>query len=454
MNHEAEQLFQQALNEQNAAALSQAEMTYKRVLQLQPQRLDAMHNLAIVQLHRGQMKPAVALMEAVFAASNDGAALQGTAKAMAMALYQQQYWEQAKPWLLRAVQQNPDDHELARVLERISARTYLAPEVYDAAEDKTLLRFSPREASSYVYSIDIVGTCNLRCPSCPVGNSAPGARSSKIMSLAVFKQVLDKIDQEKPMAMPQIWLFNWGEPLLHPELPALIHEVKKRGYSCHLSSNLNTKKGLREMIQAQPDELKISLSGFSDETYSLTHARGELELVKENLNKLRQYIDEFDAKTSVWVSHHLYKNNAHQADTVQAMASKLNFSYHGIQAFYQPLEKLMSIAQADVQVLAEPILDNLIVPPQKQIAFSKAHQQQQMDCELRFNQTVINADATVAQCCSQYNAENMLGLNFLEHDHKSIEAKKYNSELCKKCRAFGLDYAPRTLADSLAVGNE
>src|SRR5258708_17229516 len=25
----------------------------------------------------------------------------------------------------------------------------------------------------FIYDIDIVGSCNLRCPSCPVGNTAP-----------------------------------------------------------------------------------------------------------------------------------------------------------------------------------------------------------------------------------------------------------------------------------------
>jgi len=53
----------------------------------------------------------------------------------------------------------------------------------------------------YMYYIDIVGTCNLRCPSCPVGNYLPHdfmdlQRPKGFMKLALFEQILDKIKRE------------------------------------------------------------------------------------------------------------------------------------------------------------------------------------------------------------------------------------------------------------------
>jgi hypothetical protein len=63
------------------------------------------------------------------------------------------------------------------------------------------------------FDLDIVGTCNLRCPSCPNGN-APELRSrSGIMAPRLLEAILDKALGECEPAL--VSLFNWTEPLLH-----------------------------------------------------------------------------------------------------------------------------------------------------------------------------------------------------------------------------------------------
>jgi hypothetical protein len=52
-----------------------------------------------------------------------------------------------------------------------------------------------------VFWIDIVGTCNLRCPSCPVGNYreadfAGAVRRRGFMNFGYFREVLAKIERE------------------------------------------------------------------------------------------------------------------------------------------------------------------------------------------------------------------------------------------------------------------
>lgn len=37
------------------------------------------------------------------------------------------------------------------------------------------------------YFIDVVGGCNLRCPSCPVGNSPEADHSKGLMDVQLFK---------------------------------------------------------------------------------------------------------------------------------------------------------------------------------------------------------------------------------------------------------------------------
>jgi len=120
--------------------------------------------------------------------------------------------------------------------------------------------------------IDIVGTCNLRCPSCPVGNTGVSATSpSKKMQLSLLSSILDKADRE--LGQYSVGFFNWTEPLLHPDLPELCREVVRRGKYLALSSNLNIRRDYEEFIPFV-NELCISLSGATQKTYEKTHRGG------------------------------------------------------------------------------------------------------------------------------------------------------------------------------------
>ena len=77
---------------------------------------------------------------------------------------------------------------------------------------------------------------------------------------------------------------------------------------------------------------------------------------------------------------------------------------------------------------------------------------QRFDCELRFNQTIINHDGTVALCCSVYSQPNQLGVQFLDHPRAELEAMRYRNEFCNTCYRYGLQYAPKTVHD-LAASN-
>src|SRR5262249_51556421 len=84
---------------------------------------------------------------------------------------------------------------------------------------------TPRRFSFY---IDIFGYCNLRCPSCPVGNWEDDASvfHHGAMSRALLETILDKAMAECTVA--GVALFNWTEPLLHAAVHELIGVVRAR----------------------------------------------------------------------------------------------------------------------------------------------------------------------------------------------------------------------------------
>ena len=443
-----QQSFDDAVEHHRAGRLQEARSVYERILHQQPGHNPARHNLGMVLVGQGLLAPGEALVQQAWEAAPDEPAMQQTARKLGELFYRQGYWQEARKWLLR-VQNDSEADKVASLLRRLRLPEYLAPEVYDPRAGEVLQRYAPREAADYVYAIDIVGTCNLRCPTCPVGNTPRGKRPKGFMSLELLSPILQKIQSECPCPTPQIWFYNWGEPLLHPELPAFVRAVKQAGLRVHLSTNLNIEQGLKALIKSEPDELKVSISGFDPDTYATTHVRGDIQLVKSNLYLLRRYIDRYRAGTRVWVNAHQYRNNVEQQGQLVALCRELGFELFPIQAFFQPLERLYDLVTGSASPEDYPILDQLLVSPLDYVPNIKARRRGDFDCELRFNQTVINFDGSVALCCGVYEAENMLGVQFLDKHHSALETMKYEHPFCQRCRAQGLDYSPTTLPDNI-----
>ncbi len=68
---------------------------------------------------------------------------------------------------------------------------------------------------------DIVSGCQLRCIGCPNSIIQP---KIKTISLSDFEKCLSNIDVNR---IKVFRLFNFGEPLLHPNLPLLVNQIRK-----------------------------------------------------------------------------------------------------------------------------------------------------------------------------------------------------------------------------------
>ena len=77
---------------------------------------------------------------------------------------------------------------------------------------------------------------------------------------------------------------------------------------CNLSIKFNDR--IEKIIKANPDYLKVSLSGFYPKAYNSTHTGGDINLVKNNLVLIRKLIDEYKADTLIDINYHLYKDNS------------------------------------------------------------------------------------------------------------------------------------------------
>ena len=289
------------------------------------------------------------------------------------------------------------------------------------------------------YTVDVVGSCNLKCPSCAHG--ATGMESPMgMMPLNTFKSVIDKAIQESEV-VSHMSLYSWGEPLLHKDLDVMVNYLHNKGIAVAISSNLSIKstEQIEKLIKAAPDYLKISLSGFYPETYNDTHTGGDIRLVKSNLYRIRYLIDKLKVSTLVDVNYHLYNNNCGEnLQKMQELCDELDFSLSTAYSLVMPLERVISHCDGNTADDVKLLNDKLLVTIDEGIEASRCGSSS--SCPFRENQININWDLSVPVCCTVYNRneDTMVAKNYLDISLEDINIKKQKIELCKKCLNLNL----------------
>lgn len=300
----------------------------------------------------------------------------------------------------------------------------------------------------FIYNIDIIGSCNLRCPSCPVGNMKVKNRYRGLMDIILFEEIIKKAKKETPN-ISYVNLVNWAEPFLHPKLPEFIKILNKYELNSVISTNFNKSDNLFEIIKANPSQLYISLSGFYQNTYSKTHKNGNIEVVKENMFKLSEIMNILNSKSSVSVIYHKYNHNmGEDFERMSSLCMELGFFFFHRCALLLPLEKLLDYYE-DKKRLSEQdneLINLLLINPDE----FKNHflKYKKTDCSLRSNQMTLNSDGSVALCCATYFSN--ISDNFLNLSFEKLQKRKYSSEICKTCMKYAIHLTYTTGSEEIS----
>jgi MoaA/NifB/PqqE/SkfB family radical SAM enzyme len=116
-------------------------------------------------------------------------------------------------------------------------------------------RFRPLTGAGVRVVLRLTYRCDLACPHCLVGAQATPAE----LRLSDWRRVL----AELPAIGARKVLLTGGEPLLHPDLVALVRLISARGIPVDLNSNLQrmTPALLDDLRRAGLTELSVSLEG-------------------------------------------------------------------------------------------------------------------------------------------------------------------------------------------------
>lgn len=312
----------------------------------------------------------------------------------------------------------------------------------------------------HAYLIDVVGTCNLRCPSCPVGNMKAGdfvdrPRAKGFMQLDLFTSIVDKIVADQAGKPFQVHLYNWGEPMLHPEFDEICKILAKRQVWFHVSSNMNHEASFTQLVRTAAG-IRASTSGFSNDTYQKSHVGGDINLFISNLYRLRYAIDKTKSGAIVQVYYHIYKDNCDDnMIKLSKLCNDLGFVFSPTFAYFMGLEKYIYHIEGSEHFSEKDreIESRMLFSIDDALAVAKYGRQH--DCELRQTQTVINFDGSVATCCTVFDPKHNIATDFLATNPTDLHAGKMASAICETCMNNNLHHVvtwnPADLFEEMAV---
>lgn len=288
------------------------------------------------------------------------------------------------------------------------------------------------ELCDYLPTIEVVGTCNLKCISCEMGLPKPSRTG--FMSPNNYRKVLEKMTSEI-LFMNSVCLYLWGEPFLHPKLPEILHITSEFGLAADISTNLNCARYLEEIVKAGPDMLTVPCSGIR-KNYEMTHTNGNWDVFEENLHLLRKYIDKHRVDLPVRVVYHMYKHNLDEDYSyMEDVAKKLNFY------FFPVLANIFPGKIYDYVVDGKPIPPSmieankmLIIPIEEQLEMS--YEKRNLPCPAIKAFPNVRSDNSILHCC---NMTRQLGdFNYLETSLEELVQYRNKEDLCKECKTKGI----------------
>ena len=185
--------------------------------------------------------------------------------------------------------------------------------------------------SPLMISIELSNECNLRCMFCrnsdgEIFNLNPKEPDVPIekgcMPFSMYSQIIDQIKDYALIAV----LYTNGEPLIYKDIVRCVEYATERNVATMLATNgtLLSEEKIQQLLDAGLDFVKIQLSGFTQDVYSVQVAGGNVEKVKENIRLLDRIKRQGKYSTAIMVDYISYQYNKHQWPLMQEFCRDLD----------------------------------------------------------------------------------------------------------------------------------
>jgi len=283
---------------------------------------------------------------------------------------------------------------------------------------------------------DVVGTCNARCSYCLTGSTK--CRSTVMIGRDKFSEVLEKLVKGGLAdSRSVLGLYNWGEPLLHPDLLGLVEMINKYGLRCSLSTNGSIVPNITKAFVQNLDHLIFSMPGFSQKAYDRI-SKLEFGKVCQNIRVIVKRLHEVGYKGQISISYHLYRFNLEEMSLCSEFAQTQGILFNPYNAILNDWYTLQKwVGNSLPQETAQKISGELFCDNIRQLM---AASPSGYSCP-QWGYLVINENADVVTCCQlpPHESEYLCG-NVCKDPVDRIIEQKEQRPVCKGCINSGLAY--------------
>lgn len=296
----------------------------------------------------------------------------------------------------------------------------------------------------YKMKIESTNICNTHCQLCPTGLGLEGRPKGK-MTLAQFRRLIDQTRR----FLFTVDLSMWGDPLIVPDIFAMIRHAHTRGIWTYMSSNLHAfkpEKGqAEELVRSGLDMITCSLHGASQETFALYQPGKNFA---ETLAKVRHLVETRDRLGSttpaVQLNFVVTRTNEHEQEAFTALAAEIgckvvfsqastNIRFLGRDKKGQSLDLSESQLQGKIRQHLQrwlPRDERFVLKAYQRVLDGTYHHEEyngskMFDCSWPWQASVINWDGSVVTCCGSWDAREDMGNVFQQPFGEIWNNRKY-----------------------------
>lgn len=158
------------------------------------------------------------------------------------------------------------------------------------------------------------------------------------LDIQVYKNIISELKDYLMLAIPYI---N-GEPFLSKSLYEAVDFSSKNDVATLVASNgiLINERNAKKILDCGLDILKVHISGFTNQVHNIEHRKGDVELIKKNLEFIANLNFKNNYKTLIILDYINYKHNAHEFELAKKFAKKNNLIFNSRQGIKFGLENI------------------------------------------------------------------------------------------------------------------
>jgi MoaA/NifB/PqqE/SkfB family radical SAM enzyme len=184
-----------------------------------------------------------------------------------------------------------------------------------------ILRTTHVSAKPIVIKIEPTNICNFRCPGCRTGSG----KDKSPRGIIKYEDFCRIVDQTYRHAF-KVFLYMWGEPLIHPEIFHMVKYAAGKNLAVQISSNLNIYRQsyADQMVDSGLEHLVVAMDGVSQEIYEKYRVGGQIQKVIDNVRAIIITRNKRQSRRPfVELQFIVFPHNRHELHQAQQLAGEL-----------------------------------------------------------------------------------------------------------------------------------